>query len=127
MISLVAWCSSSTHNALVVLMSFNMFGINGNSLIHLILGKGYTTFLIIIQLYMIGVEGGREEVGEKKKERTSPLNICIIPAILSTLHQDRSQPMLLIRCLHFSHDFHGVSILPHVVLIMYFSYNMAPK
>lgn len=53
------------------------------------LGKGYTTFLITIQLYMMRVEGGKEEVREKERARASPLNMCIVSAIPSALPSGR--------------------------------------
>lgn len=69
-----------------------------------------------------------EEVREKERERTSPLNICVIPAVLPASPSGPGHsPCALIRWLHFSQDIHGMRFLPHGVLIIYFSYNMAPK
>lgn len=87
-------------------------------------GKRWHTFLIITELFVIRVEGGKEEAG---RGRTSPLNIWISPALLSALPSGRHRPHSLLRWHCLSHDLHGMSILPHRALIVCFSSNMADK
>lgn len=56
---------------------------NGNSLMRLNLGKGYTPFLTIVQLYVIRAEGGKEEVGEWGKNKALNISTTAILSVLS--------------------------------------------